>query len=62
MLQSQICVFDFIERLCEQTVVKPKESKERIRSEKIDKILTGKYTAIPVSSESWYWYFILPLM
>ena len=39
--------FDFIERLCEKTVVKPKESKERIRSEKIDKILTGKYTAIP---------------
>lgn len=30
-----------------QTVTKPKESKERIRSEKIDKILTGKYTAIP---------------
>ena len=39
--------FGFIERLCEQTVVKPKESKERIRSEKIDRILTGKYTAIP---------------
>ncbi len=39
--------FDFIERLCEQTVIKPKESKERIRSEKIDRILTGKYTAIP---------------
>ena len=39
--------FDFIERLCEQTVTKPKESKERIRSEKIDRILTGKYTAIP---------------
>ena len=39
--------FDFIERLCEQTVVKPKESKERVRSEKIDRILTGKYTAIP---------------
>ena len=39
--------FDFIEQLCEQTVVKPKESKERIRSEKIDRILTGKYTAIP---------------
>ena len=39
--------FDFIERLCEQTVVKPKESKERIRSEKIDRLLTGKYTAIP---------------
>lgn len=45
--QSQICDSDFIERLCEQTVVKPKESKERVRSEKIDKILTGKYTAIP---------------
>ena len=39
--------FDFIERLCEKTVVKPEESKERIRSEKIDRILTGKYTAIP---------------
>ena len=39
--------FDFIESLCEQTVVKPKESKERIRSEKIDRVLTGKYTAIP---------------
>ena len=39
--------FEFIERLCERTVVKPKESRERIRSEKIDRILTGKYTAIP---------------
>ncbi len=39
--------FSFIEKLCEQTVTKPKESKERIRSEKIDRILTGKYTAIP---------------
>ncbi len=39
--------FDFIERLCEQTVVKPKESRERIRSEHIDRILTGRYTAIP---------------
>ena len=39
--------FTFIERVCEATVVKPKESKERIRSEKIDRILTGKYTAIP---------------
>ena len=39
--------FDFIERLCEQTVVKPKESRERVRSEKIDRVLTGKYTAIP---------------
>ena len=39
--------FDFIERLCEHTVVKPKQSRERVRSEKIDRILTGKYTAIP---------------
>jgi ferrous iron transport protein B len=39
--------YDFIERVCEQTVVKPSESKERIRSEKIDRILTGKWTAIP---------------
>lgn len=39
--------FAFISRLCEKTVVKPKESKEHIRSKKIDKILTGKYTAIP---------------
>ena len=39
--------FNFITSLCEKTVVKPSESKERIRSEKIDKILTGKYTAIP---------------
>lgn len=39
--------FDFIERVCKQTVVKPKESRERIRSEKIDRILTGKWTAIP---------------
>lgn len=39
--------FTFIEKICEQTVVKPKESRERIRSQKIDRILTGKYTAIP---------------
>ena len=39
--------FDYIERVSEQTVIKPRESKERIRSEKIDRILTGKYTAIP---------------
>ena len=39
--------FDFIERVCEKTVVKPRESRERIRSEKIDRILTGKWTAIP---------------
>ena len=39
--------FSFIMSLCEKTVVKPKESIEHIRSKKIDKILTGKYTAIP---------------
>ena len=39
--------FAFIKKLCEMTVVKPKESKEQERSHKIDKVLTGKYTAIP---------------
>lgn len=40
--------FGFIKRLCDKTVVKPKESKEYQRSRKIDKILTGKWTAIPI--------------
>lgn len=39
--------FEFIEKLCEKTVVKPRQSKEKLRSERIDRILTGKYTAIP---------------
>ena len=39
--------FDFIEYVCERTVQKPRQSKERIRSEKIDRVLTGKWTAIP---------------
>ena len=39
--------FDFIERVCENTVKKPHESKERLRSERIDRVLTGKWTAIP---------------
>lgn len=39
--------FDFIQRICRQTVVKPAESKERISSRRIDAVLTGKYTAIP---------------
>ena len=39
--------FQFIEELCERTVVKPSESKEHVRSMNIDRILTGKYTAIP---------------
>lgn len=39
--------FAFIKKVCDATVKKPRESKERVRSEKIDRILTGKYTAIP---------------
>ncbi len=39
--------FSFIEKVCRTAVVKPHESKEHLRSEKIDKILTGKYTALP---------------
>ena len=39
--------FDFIERVCEKTVKKPVESIGHRRSEKIDRILTGKWTAIP---------------
>jgi len=39
--------FSFIHEICKKTVVKPRESKEHIRSRRIDKILTGKYTAIP---------------
>ena len=39
--------FAFIQELVAQTVVKPHESKEQLRSNRIDKFLTGKYTAIP---------------
>ena len=39
--------FAFIQQICEATVVKPHESKEHARSVKIDRLLTGKYTAIP---------------
>ncbi|MDD3362822.1 MAG: ferrous iron transport protein B [Hespellia sp.] len=39
--------FSFIEEVCDATVIKPGESKEHARSAKIDRILTGKYTAIP---------------
>lgn len=39
--------FDFIKKVCEQTVTKPRENKEHIRSRKIDWLLTGKFTAIP---------------
>ena len=39
--------FTFIDKICKATVVEPKQSVEHIRSQKIDKVLTGKYTAIP---------------
>ena len=39
--------FSFIEKVCAQTVVKPHESREHARSVKIDKFLTGKWTALP---------------
>lgn len=39
--------FSYIKKVCDETVVKPHESKERIRSAKLDQILTGKYTGIP---------------
>ena len=40
--------FSFIKKICRECVVKPQESKEQIRSDRIDRVLTGKYTAIPV--------------
>lgn len=40
--------YNFIKRLCDETVVKPRESKEYLRSRRIDKVLTGKWTAIPI--------------
>ena len=40
--------FDFIQKLCDECVIKPHESREHIRSRKIDNILTGKFTAIPM--------------
>ena len=40
--------YNFIRKLCEKTVVKPHESKEYIRSRRIDRILTGKWTALPI--------------
>jgi len=39
--------FAFIRKVCDACVIKPRESKERIRSEKIDRFLTGRFTAIP---------------
>ena len=39
--------YAFIHKLCDRTVIKPKESKEHERSRKIDRFLTGRFTAIP---------------
>lgn len=39
--------FTFIEKICKETVVKPHESREHMRSVKMDKVLTGRFTAIP---------------
>ena len=40
--------FSFIQEVCNATVIKPRESKEHARSAKLDRVLTGKYTALPV--------------
>jgi len=40
--------YNFIRKLCNETVIKPSESKEYRRSNKMDRILTGKWTAIPI--------------
>ena len=40
--------FDYIERVCDACLIRPKESREHARSRRIDRVLTGKYTAIPL--------------
>lgn len=40
--------FSFIGKVCDECVIKPRESKEHLRSQRIDRWLTGKYTAIPI--------------
>lgn len=40
--------FSYIQKVCDETVIKPQESKESIRSRKMDAVLTGKYTGIPM--------------
>ncbi len=40
--------FSFIEKVCSRCVTKPRESKEHLRSQQLDRFLTGKYTAIPI--------------
>jgi len=40
--------FSFIRKVCDRTVIKPRESREHLRSSRLDKLFTGKWTAIPV--------------
>jgi ferrous iron transport protein B len=40
--------YSYIYRVCDSCVIKPRESRERIRSKKLDEVFTGKFTAIPV--------------
>ncbi len=40
--------FSYIKKVCESCVIKPRESREHKRSRRIDKVLTGKYTALPI--------------
>ena len=40
--------FAFINKVCDACVVKPRESREHLRSQRLDRVLTGKYTALPV--------------
>ncbi len=40
--------FDYITKVCDACVIKPRESREHKRSERLDRVLTGKYTAIPL--------------
>ena len=40
--------FAYIQKVCEQCVTKPQESREHIRSQRIDRVLTGKWTALPM--------------
>ena len=40
--------FEYISKVCDACLIRPRESREQVRSERLDRILTGKYTAIPM--------------
>ena len=40
--------FEFISKVCADCVIRPRESREHVRSERLDRVLTGRYTAIPM--------------